>query len=188
MDEDFFSLFKSYLTDRFQYTCVKNQNSGLLCCVSRAPQDSVLGPLFFLLFINDLPSIFVDSIAWLFADDLKLLFANLNFHDDLWRLHSWNLFNGMIVDSLKTKCIHFNGSPDIIFPPDVKLENVTNHKDLGILMHNDLKWSFHVKTKLQKALQTFLSVKSKIPFNTPALTIYRIYTTPKLRVNLTILF
>ena len=117
-------------------------------------------------------------MTWLFADDLKILFSNLNFHGDLWRLHSWNLFNGMVANSLKTKCIHFKGSADILFPPDVKLENVTNHKDLSILMHNDLNWSFHVKTKLQKA------VKTKIPFNTPALTKLGLYRTLVLSVLL----
>ena len=129
---------------------------------------SVLGPFLFLVFVNDLPSIFLDSMLWLFADDLKMLFTNLNFHDDLRRLYSWNICNGMIANACKTKCLHFNGSAKISTTQHEVLGNVSSHKDLDVYISNDLKWGFHVTSKLCKARQCFFSLKAKIPFNTPS--------------------
>ena len=63
----------------------------------------------------------------LFADDLKLLFSEPDFHDDLWRLYSWNLINGMIINSDKTECLHFSGTAQVSFPPDLSLEDVNSH-------------------------------------------------------------
>ena len=48
------------------------------------------------------------------------------------------------------------------------LENVSSHKDLGVYISNDLKWGFHVTSKLCTARQCFFSLKVKIPFNTPS--------------------
>ena len=107
-------------------------------------------------------------MVWLFADDLNMLFTDLNFHDDLWRLYSWNICNGMIANACKTKCLHFNGSAKISTTQHEVLENVSSHKDLGLYISNDLKWGFHVTSKLCKARQCFFSLKAKIPFNTPS--------------------
>ena len=119
----------------------------------------------FLGFVNDLPSIFLDSMVWLFADDIKILFTNLNFHDDLWLLYSWNIYNGMIANACKAKCLHFNGSAKISTTQHEVLENVSSQRDLGLYIINDLKWGLHVTSKLCKARQC---LKAKIPFNTPS--------------------
>ena len=84
---------------------------------------------------------------WLFADDLKLLSSNLDFHVDLWRLYSWSLLDGMIVNSDTNKCLHFCGTTHITFPPELVLENVMLHKDLGVYIECDLKWNHHVTKK-----------------------------------------
>ena len=71
LDGNFCTLLGSYLCNRYQFTQVNKSKSKLLPCVSGVPQGSVLGPFSFLVFVNDLPSIFLDSMVWLFADDLK---------------------------------------------------------------------------------------------------------------------
>ena len=170
LDYDFCSLFQSYLMNRYQYVHVNDFSSDLLPCVSGVAQGSVFGPFLFLIFVNDLPSIFLDCMVWLFADDLKLLFSNLNFNDDLWRLYFRNLINGMIITSDKTKCLHFSGTAQITFPPDLLLENVNSHKKLGVYVGFNLKWNLNVAKKLHWARQSFFALKSKVPFTTPSIT------------------
>ena len=175
LDYEFCSLFETYLMNRYQYVYVNDFSSDLLPCVSGVPRGSVFSPCVFLIFVDDLPSIFLDCMVWLFADDLKLLFSNLNFHDDFWRLYSWNLINGMMISFDKTKCLHFSGTAQITFPPDLLLENVNSHKDLGVYVAYDLKWNLHVTKKLHKARQSFFALKSKVPFNTPSIIKLQLY-------------
>ena len=171
LDFDFCSLFESYHMNRYQYVHVID----LIPCVSGVPRGPVFGPFLFWIFVNDLPSIFLDCMVWLFADDSKLLFSNLDFHDDLCRLYSWNLVKGIIVNSVKTKCIHFTGTAQITFPPDLLLENVNSHKDLGVYIGYDLKWNITLQKKLHKARRSFFALKSKVPFNTTSIIKLQLY-------------
>jgi hypothetical protein len=95
--------FKSYLTDRWQYVCINNCNSELLRILIGVPQGSILGPLLFLLYINDMPdcsqmdfNLFADDTALaLEDDDLEnlLLRANQEFHKvcTYFRIHKLSL-------------------------------------------------------------------------------------------------
>jgi hypothetical protein len=64
--------FESYLSNRFQYVCIGSSASNLLSIKIGVPQGSILGPLLFLIYINDLPSI-SEMLNFLFADDTTLL-------------------------------------------------------------------------------------------------------------------
>ena len=119
----------------------------------------------FSLRIYQLP-ILLDCMVWLFDNESKLLFSNLIFHDYRWQFYSWNLVIGMIVNSGKNKSIHFTGTAQITFPPDLLLENVNSHEDFGVCVGYDLKLNHHVTAKLQKARQSFFALESKVPFNT----------------------
>ena len=64
--------FKSYLTDRKQYVFYNGESSDLKLISCGVPQGSVLGPLLFLIYINDLPNISTNLKFFLFADDTNI--------------------------------------------------------------------------------------------------------------------
>ena len=177
LDSDLVDLLRSYFSDRIQHVKIENFFSDAIHVVSGVPQGSVLGPLLILLLINDLHSIFLDSVPWLFADGLKVLFTSLNFHNDLSRLWNWNIANGMIANLDKTKCLAIKGQPIVFLGSTEALETVKLHKDLGLGLYfsNDLKWVINVEIQLNKARRVFYALKSRIPSNTPSRTKFNLY-------------
>ena len=101
-------LLSSYLEDRSQWTVINNIYSEYLPINSGVPQGSVLGPLLFLVFVNDLPGVLETSIAYLFADDTKINNTDpALLQNDLPRLHQWSLENKMQFNFSKTSLIWF---------------------------------------------------------------------------------
>ena len=95
-----------------------------------------------------MPSIFLDAIPWLYADDLELLFHSIIYQDDLTRLHLWNISNEMLANRTKTKCLVFRGNVSIVFNNET-LENVDYQKDLGLNLSRKLEWT-NLNTNYQK--------------------------------------
>ena len=94
----FFEILHDYLHGREQFSKKNNCSSSTLEVKSGVPQGSLLRPLLFCIFINDLPDLLKLSESFIFADDLKLLFtgkANRQIHEDLNRIHHWVKTNKM---------------------------------------------------------------------------------------------
>ncbi|MEW8544961.1 MAG: reverse transcriptase family protein, partial [Candidatus Thiodiazotropha sp.] len=102
--------FKSYLMQRQQQVTVNNGKSDIKQVSCGVPQGSILGPLLFLLFINDLPLHTSNVFTDMYADDTTLYYINAsqdtieqNLQLALNKLHTWCKGNGMVLNSAKTK-------------------------------------------------------------------------------------
>ena len=153
----------SFLHDRTQCTKVGNCQSSLskVISISGVPQGSVLGPLLFLLFINDLPSLFGDLTVKMFADDVKIYLVVGDIDSSsvlqcgLDALFDWSLKWQLSV-SAKT-CVmlqlshsnkHFKYNIN-----NLVLPNVTEVKDLSIIVDHELKFKRHIQDITTRAHQ-----------------------------------
>lgn len=110
------NLFRDYPTDRTQVTVINNVNSETSRIRCGVPQGSILGPLLFLLYINDLPNCDLLSDVRMYADDTNLTFASNDPEElfsslthDLSNLKQWLDSNRLNLNVLKTKCL-FTGT------------------------------------------------------------------------------
>ena len=177
------SWFKDYLNHRMQRTRANSTNSDYLQVKCGVPQGSILGPILFLIYINDLPKILTNTSFKLYADDTLIYASGTSIQEttakintDLDNLAKWCAENKMFINYTKTKQVTF-GPPGILdtIPktPLVSIENtpihqVTNYKYLGITLDAKLTFNDHVK-KCHKAASHKLSLLRRIR---PLLTTY----------------
>ena len=106
--------FKSYLSDRKQYVSVNGSNSSCLSVTCGVPQGSVLGPLLFLIYINDLPRSSKKLTFYLFADDTNIYYESNNpdllqktVNKELKKVKMWLDVNKLSLNIDKTNFIIF---------------------------------------------------------------------------------
>ena len=123
------------------------------------PQGSILGPILFTVFINDLPDC-VHSVCKIFADDTKVYDSCTNqarLQDDLHSLHDWSNKWQLHFNASKCKCLHYGrGNPITkytITPMDASatIQDCTEEKDLGVIFDDTLKFDIHITTAINKA-------------------------------------
>ena len=166
-------LLKSYLSNRQHLTKFLNDVSELKVIDIGVPQGSILGPLLFLLFINDLPSVTNFNVK-LFADDTFLSLEADNYNEifkksniELKKISRWLTANKLTLNVSKTKymIIHrrkgkLNVKPAIKFNGK-KLEKCTSYKYLGIFLDEKLNWKVHIKYLCEK-LSKLCGIFSKL--------------------------
>ena len=155
--------FKSYLTNRTQFVTINGTDSDIRSMEFGVPQGSVLGPLLFLLYINDLHNCIKYSTVRHFADDTNLLLVNSSLKQlkkhiniDLRCLSTWLKANKISLNVSKTEILIFRHvNKPINYDLRIKLDGKrlypSNYvKYLGLLIDPHLNWSFHTKSLASK--------------------------------------
>jgi hypothetical protein len=155
----------SYLKDRQQRVIINGVSSRWGNIESGVPQGSVLGPLLFLIFINDIAHVITNCNIRLFADD-TCLFIEVNDHtegaaklnEDLLHIRDWSNKWLVCFSPQKTKDMVISNKAPIDYPEvtldDQPIERVTSHKHLGVTLANDLSWKTHAYNIGKKAYNT----------------------------------
>ena len=161
-------LLYDYLDNRKQYVRIGNHCSNLLDVTSGVPQGSLLGPLLYCIFINDLPDALRFSQPYIFADDLKLLYTGQNQLDaqsDLSSIEKWVELNQMKLALEKCGMLTLKGSDGNLSLYKQKLEKVNVIKDLGVFIKNDLSWTCHINERLKKSNKVLYLLRRNIAYS-----------------------
>ena len=164
--------FASYLNDRVQYVDYNGSHSDLTQCLVGVPQGSCLGPLLFILYINDLDNYLnnVDIIKYaddttltILSDDILNLTTNMN--EVLARLSDWCKFNMLSLNAIKTKYMLFTTRTVDVLPRIIieqsELECVDSYLYLGFHFEPKMKFILHYEYLFDK-LSTLCGVTYRI--------------------------
>ena len=169
--------FTSYLTNRRQYTVLQNYESEFECITYGVPQGSVLGPLLFLIYVNDIQYAITNAKIKLFADDTNVFFHSKDLvklftlaNAGMLQLYDWFKVNKLSLNVDKTCYSVFgpNCKKDMALTLHINgkaIQNVTCCKYLGIMIDNDLKWKKHIDyvyNKLIKFVSIFYKIRTKV--------------------------
>jgi len=160
----------SFLSDRTQYVTCNGSKSSIIDVISGVPQGTVLGPLLFLVYINDLPNCVLSSCS-LFADDCLLYRPiyteddNRILQDDLLRIEEWANKWKMIFNTDKCEVLQVtlsNLKPTSYFLYNSQLSTVSHAKYLGVLLDSKLNFNNHVATICRKANNVLALLKRNL--------------------------
>ena len=170
--------FKSYLSYRYQYVSINGYESGLAAINCGVPQGSVLGPLLFLLYINDLNQAIKSCKVHHFADDTNLLCLsnsikklNKQVNADLKHLVNWLNANKISLSVKKTEMVIFKSKQKKL-EGDLKIKlcgkrlyHTESVKYLGVKINTNLTWQHHVNDlsiKLNRANAVLFKIRKYV--------------------------
>lgn len=172
----FLKWFESYLGNRQQRVVINGKSSDYVDVMSGVPQGSILGPLLFILYINDIVDCLDDDTKiYLFADDAKMFREINNVNDcvllqqQLNGVHEWSLKWNLKFNSKKCKVLAFSYKRvKIAYKYRLcgdELEHVNSIRDLGVIVSNKLTWNEQVDSVVKKANKMLWLLKRKVTAN-----------------------
>ncbi len=154
-----------YWQERTLHTYISNS----LPIVHGVPQGSILGPILFLLYVNDMPSSIKNGRTVLFADDTNVLCKKEAVNSTISEVSNWFNNNKLIVNERKTVSMHFCISNRKSHVPlkmnNMQLADVEATKFLGLSIQSNLKWNVHItelNTKLSSLCYAFRILSNSV--------------------------
>ena len=188
-----FKWIKNYLSHRNQCTSAHGITSSTLQLTCGVPQGSILGPLFFIIYVNDIKTSLNFCNHLLYADDTVLYktgelgTSTINMQSDLCEFKKWTDRNQLTMNVKKTKYVIFGLKSNtrkvvnhLLFINDNKLERVTSYKYLGLTLDMNLNYNKHLENCLKLvAHKAFLLNKIRMYIDVyTAITIYKTMILP----------
>ena len=184
LEDNFLSWIDSYLTERYQGVWIDHVLSDFLLCEVGVPQGSILGPLLFMLYVNDLPFVISCSIDQ-YADDSTLHATGKTVNDinssldtNCKLVSNWMAENMLQLNAAKTHVLTLGTKERLALPgnrvtvamDDVLLEENPQHREvlLGITINADLKWHGQIEvlqSKLKARLAGLAHVRYALPYH-----------------------
>ena len=177
--------FESYLSNRRQYVYHNGIASDMKAITCGVPQGSVLGPLLFLIYVNDLPNISDKLRFFLFADDTNIYYDSENLielektvNQELRKLSQWLNINRLALNVSKTNFVIFRANKKVYHNVTLILnrkaiEQKDHVKYLGVLMDEHLNWKKQI-ANVTKKISRGIGILAKL----------RSYLDPKLLRNI----
>ena len=171
IDGSLLNWLRHFLVGRKQRVVVRGFCSDWSCVTSGTPQGTILGPLLFLLYINDITEC-ISSTVKLYADDTKIYREIIDpiidcqiLQDDLNNLSEWARkwqlrFNADKCESMRIT--HSRDRSETNYFLEKPLKDVHNFKDLGVTITKDLSWGNHIGITVNKANKVLGSIKRSV--------------------------
>ena len=182
-------LLKNYLCNRHQFVDLNGTTSNILPLTTGVPQGSILGPLLFILYVNDM-KLASDVFHFISYADDSTLFVNIStFHNigdtesilntELQKVHKWLQLNKLSLNVSKTKSMIFHTKQKNIQKPILKIDNseieyVDNFNFLGIILDKHLSWKPHTDS-ISKKISKTIGIMTKLKHFLPPTTLKIIY-------------
>ena len=169
--------FISYLSSRQQSVMYNGHESEFKMMRCGVPQGSILGPLLFLLYINDLTAVSNFFMPILFADDTNLFCTGTDLKDmirqineEMAKIYAWVNANKLSLNIDKTNFMMFmpkgfSYCADYIVINQTRIQEVKETKILGVIIDNKLKWSAHISYISKRSLKVLGSYWSPEKFS-----------------------
>ena len=191
--------FQSYLQNRLQYVKYLSALSPKIIVPCGVPQGSILGPLLFIIYTNDIANLVDNHHAILYADDTTLLFKDNDYtsltskiNEALCKIHLWFSVNKLSLNTEKTTYIIFgqrrliNESSLNIKINNNMIDRSSDTKFLGVYLEENMSWKIHIMHKanhIAKINGIMCKLKNQIPTDVLR-TIYNSLVLPQLNYGI----